>query len=137
MRYWSNHSSFFKDLIFFLFFFLQNLHIISGHLISETSNCCTVKFRRKKGFMKVSKGSWRNDVEVLSTGTRSSRLLFSRNWKQCRETKHSARRCSLYVACITLLELSYGAQGRSGKCTWIKSSSQKIFHIGCGNVIFQ
>jgi len=43
----------------------------------------------------LSKGSRCNNVGVPSAGLCPSRLLLSRNWKQCRETKHSARRCSL------------------------------------------
>lgn len=55
------------------------------------------------------------DVTMLKYSRRwacPSRLLLSRNWKQCRETKHSARRCSLRVACITLLELRHAGPQR-------------------------
>lgn len=76
------------------------------------------------------KGSWCNDVEVPSAGLCPSRLLLSRNWKQCRETKHSARRCSLRcMHNVTWITRCRAAAVQIMYRTWIKlRKHRKILH---------
>lgn len=83
--------------------------------------------------LSLSKGSWCNNVGVPSAGLCPSRLLLSRNWKQCRETKHSAWRCSLRcMHNVTWVTRHRAAAVQIIYRVWIKSRNVERYCIPSG-----